>query len=200
MITYYYRTDSKARFTAVSVRVRSLREMFDYPGEFIVKKIILVAASLAVFSTPAMAAPGNSDDAVGAATAEVVSPLTLTHDAGATLNFGTFTSGETGGTVVVTRAGNGSATGEVSLMSDSVEAADAFTVSGDPSRSFSIATGAGTVDSGANSMAFTTDARANHTLDAAGAATFTVGGTLTVGGDQAAGIYTGSYNVTVTYN
>lgn len=164
------------------------------------KKIILVAAALAVFSTPALAAPGNTDQEDGAATAEVVSPLTLTHTVGASLNFGTLTAGDNGGTVVVTRAGNGTASGDVTLMPGSVEAADAFTVAGDASRSFSITTTDSTVDDGTNSMAFTTDARANHTLDASGVASFTVGGTLNVGVGQAAGVYSGTYSVTVTYN
>lgn len=164
------------------------------------KKIILVAASLAVLSTPAMAAPGNSDQADGAATAEVVAPLTLTHDLDATLNFGTFTSGDNGGTVTVSRGGAGTAAGDVTLMPGSVEAADSFSVEGDPSRRFSISTGAGDVTSGSDTMAFTTDARAIHTLDLNGDAAFTVGGTLTVGGNQAAGVYNGSYTVTVTYN
>lgn len=164
------------------------------------KKILLVAASLAVLSTPALAAPGNTDTDTGAATAEVVSPLTLTHDVGAALDFGTFSSGTTGGSVTVTRAGNGTAGGDVTLMPGSVEAADAFTVAGDPGRRFGIVTTDSTVDFGLESMAFTTDARANHTLDGAGAATFTVGGALTVGADQAPGVYSGTYSVTVTYN
>ena len=164
------------------------------------KKIVLVAAAAAMFSTPAFAAPGNSDQEDGAATAEVVAPLTLTHVVGAALDFGTFTSGTTGGTVTVSRAGNGTAGGDVTLMPGSVEAADSFTVEGDPGRRFAIVTGAGSVTSGSDSMAFTTNARANHTLDASGNASFTVGGELTVGADQAAGVYNGSYTVTVTYN
>lgn len=164
------------------------------------KKIILVAGAIASLSTPAFAAPGNTDQADGAATAEVVAPLTLTHDAGAALNFGTFTSGTTGGTVTVSRGGAGTAGGDVTLMPGSVEAADSFSVEGDPGRRFAIVTGAGTVDFGTESMGFTTNARANHTLDESGNAAFTVGGELTVGADQAAGVYTGSYTVTVTYN
>ncbi|MFC3099897.1 DUF4402 domain-containing protein [Altererythrobacter lauratis] len=165
------------------------------------KKIAIVAAaSAAVLSVPALAAPGNQSTADGAATAEVVAPLTLTHVAGATLNFGTFVPGTVGGSVTVSRAGNGTAGGDVTLMPGSVEAADSFTVAGDAGRRFSIVTGAGTVTSGGNTMDFTTDARANHTLDSSGAASFTVGGTLTVGANQPAGVYTGSYSVTVTYN
>jgi hypothetical protein len=153
-----------------------------------------------MFSTPAFAAPGNSSSDDGAATAEVVSPLTLTHDAGASLNFGTFTVGDTGGSVTVSRAGNGTASGDVTMMPGSVEAADAFTVEGDPSRRFGIVTTDSTVDLGTDSMAFTTDARANHTLDINGDATFTVGGVLTVVGTEGPGVYNGTYSVTVTYN
>ena len=164
------------------------------------KKIILVAASLAMFSTPAFAAPGNTDSDDGAATAEVVSPLTLTHDVGAVLNFGTITAGTTGGSVVVTQGGVASETGDVTLMPGSTESADAFTVSGDASRSFSISAVDSSVTSGANSMAFTVDVASSGALDALGAATFTVGGELTVGANQAAGVYNGTYAVTVTYN
>lgn len=184
----------------LAVRARFGGDRLSYQG-IIMKKIAIVAAASAVMlSVPALAAPGNQSTADGAATAEVVAPLTLTHDAGATLNFGTFVPGTTGGTVTVTRAGNGTAGGDVTLMPGSIEAADSFSVAGDAGRRFSIVTGAGSVTSGSDSMAFTTDARANHTLDASGAATFTVGGELTVGANQAAGVYTGSYSVTVTYN
>jgi hypothetical protein len=161
---------------------------------------MLVAAVLAAFSSPALAAPGDTDSENGAATATVVAPITLTHVSGATLSFGTFTSGTTGGSVSVTSGGVGTASGDVTLMSTSTESADAFTVAGDPSRSFDITTAAGSVTSGANSMAFTTSAPATGTLSGAGAASFAVAGVLTVGGNQAAGTYTGSYAVTVTYN
>ena len=40
----------------------------------------------------------------------------------------------------------------------------------------------------------------SNTLSAAGAGGFTVGGTLSVPATIAAGIYTGSYSVTVNYN
>ncbi|WP_052761839.1 DUF4402 domain-containing protein [Aurantiacibacter luteus] len=167
------------------------------------KFAVLSAVALTALATPAFAAPGDSDSADGAATAQIVSPITLTHVAGAVLDFGTFTTGDTGGTIVVTRGGAGTASGEVALLQGSLEAADQFTVSGDAGRRFSITTGGGSVSNGAatpTTMAFTTDARANHTLDTAGAASFSVGGTLTVLGGEPAGTYTGSYAVTVAYN
>lgn len=164
------------------------------------KKLIIALAATTVLAVPAYAAPGNSDEATGAATAEVVAPLTITHDTDAVLSFGTFTAGGAGGTVVVTRGGAGSATGEVNLLAGSVESSDSFSVEGDADRRFSITTTDSTVDFGTFSMDFVTDARANHDLDATGNASFTVGGTLTVGADQEPGVYEGDYTVTVAYN
>lgn len=163
-------------------------------------KKFAVLAAVAAFATsaPAFAQDNQAD---GSATAEVVAPITLTHVAGASLNFGTFTAG-TGGTVVVARNGGGSSTGDVVLLAGSTESSDEFTVEGDADRRFSITTGNSNVThtDGTTTMAFTTDARGNHTLDTAGDADFTVGGTLTVGADQLAGDYAGTYVVTVDYN
>jgi hypothetical protein len=164
------------------------------------KKLIVLAATAAFISTSAAAAPGDTATAQGAATAEVVAPITLTHAAGATLNFGTFTTGDAGGTVVVDRTGVGTATGEVTLLGGSVEAADRFNVAGDAGRTFSIAATGGTVNNGSQSMNFTTSVATSGALSATGTATFAVGGTLTVVGGRPAGTYSGSYNVTVAYN
>jgi Domain of unknown function (DUF4402) len=50
-------------------------------------------------------------------------------------------------------------------------------------------------------MPFTTTASASSaTLTAGGTSSFTVGGTLTVAGTEAAGAYTGTYTATATYN
>lgn len=164
------------------------------------KKLIILAAGAAAISTPALAAPGDTSTAQGAATAEVVAPITLTHVSGAALNFGTFTTGTAGGAVVVDQSGAGTPSGDVTLLSGSVEAADAFDVTGDANRSFTIATTGGSVSNGTDSMTFTTSAPTNGTLGTAGTASFSVGGTLTVAGGESAGTYNGSYNVTVAYN
>lgn len=164
------------------------------------KKLIVLAATAALISTSAAAAPGDTSTAEGVATAEVVAPITLEHVKGASLNFGTFTTGDAGGTVVVDAAGVGTATGEVTLLGGSVEAADAFTVAGDANRAFSIDTAGGAVTNGTDKMIFTTNAASSGKLNAAGAATFSVGGTLAIAGGESAGAYTGSYSVTVAYN
>lgn len=165
------------------------------------KKLILIAALAAAVPGTAFAASGNTDTKSGSATATVVSPLVLTHTPTAAIAFGSFTAGTAGGTVVVTSGGSGSVTGDVAFVPGSTNAADAFTVTGDASRTFSITTGAGSVTSGTNSMSFTTSASAaSGTLNTSGAATFTVGGTLTVPSTAVAGSYTGTYSATVTYN
>ncbi|NBC36915.1 DUF4402 domain-containing protein [Novosphingobium sp. FSY-8] len=164
------------------------------------KKFLIAAAALAVSAAPAYAASGNTSTAAGTATAEVVAPIVLTHASGAALSFGKFTTG-TGGTVVVTAAGVGSVTADVGFVPGSTVSADSYSLTGDANRSFSIATTSGSVSNGSRSMSFTTAPSASGgTLSASGAASFTVGGTLTVAGTEPAGVYTGSYNATVTYN
>lgn len=166
------------------------------------KKFAVLAATVAAFtSTSAFAQALDDNQAEGSATAEVVAPITLTHVSGAELSFGTFTAGA-GGTVVVTQAGAGSATGDVVLLTGSTESADEFTVAGDANRSFSITVNDDVIThtNGTDTMAFTTDAATSGTLDASGADSFTVGGTLTVGANQEPGDYAGTYLVEVAYN
>lgn len=164
------------------------------------KKIVIAAAVVALSSGSAFAASGNTSTATGSASAVVVAPIVLTHTAGASLNFGKFTAG-TGGTVVVSSAGVASPTADVGMVPGSTSSADAFSVAGDASRSFSITTASGTVTQGASSLTFTTAASAaSGTLSTGGTASFTVGGTLTVPGTAVAGSYTGTYSATVAYN
>lgn len=162
---------------------------------------LAVAAMIAVIAAPAYAAPGNTATAAGDASARVVLPLTIVHDIGSVLHFGTMTAG-TGGTVQVAIDGTGVATGNVNLLPSDNTTADSFTVSGESNRTFAIVTTDSSVVDGANSMAFTTvpSTGATSALDAAGDLILTVGGELTVSDSQAAGFYTGTYDVTVTYN
>ena len=154
------------------------------------KKIVLAAAVAALLPTSAFAATDQ-----GEATALVVSPITITHQVGAALDFGAFDA--SAGQVSVTPGGVGSTSGVVQL---GTVAADAFDVSGDLNRSFSIATSSGTIGNGSDTMTFTTTAAAGGLLDGTGNASFTVGGTLTVDGTESSGTYTGSYDATVEYN
>jgi len=73
-----------------------------------------------------------------------------------------------------------------------VNSTETLTLVGTPPTGF-----AGTMNAGS----FTTDATSNQvTLSAGGAASFNVGGTLTVQPSQAPGVYQGSVSVSVAYN
>ena len=83
--------------------------------------------------------------------------------------------------------------------------ASAFDVTGGNNLTYSITLpgAAATLTSGANSMTvdnFIDSGSGTGTLSALGSQTFTVGGTLNVGINQPAGVYAGSYSVTVDYN
>lgn len=157
---------------------------------------VLAAGAAHAQSTPS----GNTSTTQGSATATVVAPIVLTHDDGAVLSFGTFTVG-TGGSVTVDSDGAGTFDGDVGEVTGSSTSADSFSVEGDPDRGFDIVTTGGEVSNGTDTMEFTTTASAETgTLDGDGAASFTVGGVLTVAGTESAGEYTGSYDATVTYN
>ena len=158
-----------------------------------------LAIALAVVIPSSVAAQGNTASTSGVAAALIVAPISLTHDAGTSLNFGSMTAGG-GGTVIVDVDGSGTTSGEVTLLTGVATSADMFTVEGDPNRSFDIVTTGGSLSDGANSMSFTTSAASSGTLDGGGSMAFAVGGTLTVAADQAGGSYTGTYQATVTYN
>ena len=154
------------------------------------KKIVLAAALVALSSGAAHAATAN-----GAASATVVAPISVTHDALTSLNFGTFLVGASGGSVAVDAAGAGSVSGTVVFLSGSTNSVDAFDVAGDGTRGYTISTAGGTM----GGMSFSTTPSAATGALVAGVGSFTVSGTLTVPSGQAAGAYTGSYVATVNY-
>lgn len=121
------------------------------------------------------------------------------------LAFGKFVAGSAG-SVTVSAGGVRSAGGGVVLVPSGAGAAAQFSVSGDPNLTYAITLpGDGTVSltSGANSMAlntFTSSPNLTGTLSAGGTQTLLVGATLSVGGNQATGSYSGAFDVTVNYN
>lgn len=163
------------------------------------RKLCIIAA-VALTPGAALADSANRMTQTGTARAEAIDPLLLSHWAGFTLRFGRFSAG-TAGTVTVSPAGTATFAGGVDVAPGSSTAADRFIVQGEPSRQITITTGAGTVSSGGNTMAFTTTPSlpAGY-IPPAGIGYFTVGGTLAVNGGQAPGTYSGSYAVTVAYN
>ncbi len=164
------------------------------------KYAMLLGLGALAGSSPAFADSGNTASASGSVVVNVITPIELTHLAGATLNFGSFTTGS-GGTVVVGADNRGTTTLNVSFVPGSQVAADQFTVKGDPNRNFAIATLGGAVSNGQATISFTTaPSTTAATINPSGTAAFSVGGTLTLDGTEVAGNYTGSYSATVTYN
>lgn len=129
---------------------------------------------------------------------------TVTNTGG--LSFGSFTAGA-GGSITVTPAGARMKTGSVILVNQGGSASAAqFTVSGTPNAAFDITLPAdGTVflsNGGAGSMAlngFTSSPSASGLLSGGGTQQVSVGATLSVGGAQTSGSYSGAFNVTVNY-
>ena len=122
------------------------------------------------------------------------------------MNFGILSPSNTPGTAVITPAGVRSATGGVTLAGGTVTAAS-FTVSGEPSMSYSITLPSSdyTISYNSNSMTvntFTSNPASTGTLSGGGTQTLAVGATLNVSAMQTQGTYTaeGGFTVTVNYN
>ncbi len=170
------------------------------------KNIMKIAATTAAFSLLAGTAfaqtAGDSATAVGSASTSVIQAVSLS--ATTPLSFGTIVKPTSGsGTVTVTAGGARTAAAPVVVAPGSAAAtAAAFTVSGDPSRTFSISTPANSnMTDGTNNIAVTyTTSAASGTLSNLGAATFTVGGQMTIADTTVAGSYTGTFSETVQYN
>ena len=166
------------------------------------KKILAISIMLIAFSAGAFAQSTDTEQTT--ASAVIVGPLALTKVSD--MDFGTIATTGTAGTVTLGTDNSRTAVGPA-LVAPAAGVAASFTVAGEASRTFTITLPAdGTVSliSGANSMAaniFVHNAGANPALDVAGAAAFTVGATLSVAANQAAGSYTSAnFPVTINYN
>jgi len=160
---------------------------------------LLVVAGLPAFSQAVVGAPTAS--ATATASAKIYQPISITKTAD--LNFGAMIATPTAGTVKLDPAGVRTASGGAVLASAAGVSAAAFAVAGEPNTSFSVALPASIqIASGANSMTvdtFATDAAA-YLLDGTGAHSLSVGANLSVAANQPAGLYSGSFSVTVAYN
>lgn len=156
----------------------------------------LAAAVLAaIYSQTAIAA-----DVTGTATANVLAPLTITQ--ATQMDFGDV-AGDTASatTVVLTTAG---ATSSIDgAYTGGSPAAGGFDVTGGDNLAYNITLPASTtLTDGGNSMTvdnFNHDAGGAPALNGSGNASFNVGATLNLGAAQPAGVYNGTYTVTVDY-
>ena len=137
--------------------------------------------------------------------AKVIAPITIENTGSTSMDFGTISRSNDVGYVTVTPAAERTVSGGASILSSSVFSPAPFTVSGENDAAFNITLPAdGTVEltrsGGSETMAV--DGFAHNstlTLSSASTESFSVGATLTVGGSQVAGEYTGSFSVTVAY-
>lgn len=123
------------------------------------------------------------------------------------LAFGSLVANSGGSvTVAVNPLLSRSAAGGVFLLPSGNWSAASFSVTGDPNLTYAISlpgNGIVALTSGANTMAindFTSNPALIGQLSAGGSQTLAVGATLSVGGSQPTGSYSGSFTVTVNYN
>jgi hypothetical protein len=158
-------------------------------------KRALIGAAIAALAMNASAAQAAS--ATGTAKAKILRQITLTNTSD--LQYATIISGATASTVAVSTAGartcgaNLTCTGTPTSANFNIAGTDGAVVlvGGDSSVTLNGSLG--------GTMASTlTYSAANVTLTATGGS-FQVGGTLSVGANQASGDYTGTFNVTANY-
>ncbi len=170
------------------------------------KSIIVIAAIFMTAFTSNVMAQGVTENT--AASAKIVTPIQITETSA--LNFGTMSGGVAGGTCILSTSGV--RTGTVNLTNNAPLASNAaYTVNGQISSTYAITLPSTitvikpitletmTIIPIARTASAAVDG-VTGTLNNGGTDTFTVGGTLTVGANQASGSYSGTFDVTVNYN
>lgn len=153
---------------------------------------LFAAVALIGINGSAQAAPST-----GTATATIFAPITVTKTTD--LAFGTIVAGAAAANVTITSAGV--RTCDAGLTCSGTISAVSFNIAGSTGEIVTVSSDAVvTLASGANTMTATLSPNATTLMLAGGVASFKVGGTLSVGANQATGTYTGTFNVTVDYN
>jgi Mat/Ecp fimbriae major subunit len=150
-----------------------------------------LVASLGMGATTAHAATASAT-----AKAKILRQVTVTNTTD--LQFGTIVSSPTASTVTVSTAG--ARTCGTSLVCSGTSTAAAFGVTGTSGQVVTVSVPSTvTLTSGTNSMSSTLNASAATLTLAANAGSFSVGGVLSVGANQADGDYSGTFTATVDY-
>ncbi len=144
----------------------------------------------------------SASEGTGNASATIVAPIAVTEAAGGSMNFGSVSPDELAATtVVLTSAGAVSSPDGAGLVPASGAQEGTFDVTG-AAVAYDIAVPAGsiTLTSGTDTMSVDNFTASKASGLSANGDTFSVGATLNVGINQAAGApYSGTYTVTVTY-
>jgi hypothetical protein len=155
-------------------------------------------ALLGAFAAATMVSTGaNAATQTATAEVEILAPVTLSQTVG--LDFGIVAAGAVAGTVTLP-TGSNVRTCSVGLACVGTASRGTFEVTGVDTYVVDITVDATTVLTGAGTDMNVTLNPGITSIVANGAAqTFYVGGTLTVGAGQAAGTYTGNYDVSADY-
>ncbi len=161
--------------------------------------------ALLMTSAVAMAQQDHADAVATPAGATISSAISIVHTAH--LHFGQIIPGVGAGTVEQSAAATPERTPTDCTLGNSTTVSPAtFTVGGEPNATYAISLpddGTVTLTGAGDPMAvtgFTSNPDRTGTLSGGGLETLYVGATLNVGASQAAGEYTGTFDVTVTYN
>lgn len=173
-------------------------------------------ASVVLLGSAGVVSNAYAASATSTATSTVIAPIGIT--APVVLSFGKFAPGA-GGSVTISNSGARTGTGVILSSTSSTQTAARFDVTGEASTTYAITPSGVTALTGISGAALTlpstmalaktsdltganvtTGTVAAGTLTAGGTQSIYVGGTLTVGAAQPAGVYTGAVTVTVEYN
>ncbi|KWV91482.1 DUF4402 domain-containing protein [Erythrobacter sp. YT30] len=166
-----------------------------------------ITLALASLSAPAVAAPGDTTQESGVASATVADPITIQRVSD--LRFGRFASPGTASTITVNVDGSFSAAGDVASSTNMAQPASGrgpaqFTVEQAGNRGGTVfIPGNITITSGANSMLINSITARLVVISGFGrnrVYRLDLGGTLRVNANQAPGSYLGDFDVTVIYN
>jgi len=168
---------------------------------------LLIVAAFVAIPVSVFAQITNTAENIDAS-ARIITPISVSLTTG-TLNFGSMTSPSASTSVDI--AFDKSRTvfsGSTTLLTTGLlyETPDVptFTVNGENSAAYTITFPNGTItltDGSSNEMTVSNFAHnASEVLSATGVETFEVSARLNIGAEQVAGMYTGEFDVTVTYN
>ena len=166
--------------------------------------------SVAIFAfTNISFGQGNTSEANATAGANIITPIGITVDEGSQLQFGDLIATSTSYSVTIEPNGTRTSTGNATFFTETGYSAVSFTVTGEAGASYNITLpDNSTIEGAGDDMALTSFTSSNGLTSsisgtvgsyAAGSDSFTVGATLTVGANQAAGENSATFPVTVAY-
>lgn len=167
------------------------------------KKTLIGAAIVAAVTFTHAASAQNTANTNFSVGAHIVNPISIAKVTD--MNFGDVVPSVAGGSVVLDTAGVPTPSGVNLGSGGAARTAATFTVSGQAAYTYAITLpGSATISDGAtHSMSvgsWTSNPSGTGLLGGGGTQALALGATLTVGANQAPGVYSGSFNVTVTYN